>query len=500
MADMAARDTIDRLLRSQDRLRESADRTSVAFYRLEQYARRAALAVLRMVGAKFPNNPKNSISISIQSSDNKDSKDDFTESVKKMNELLEKLSNKDEKSKWKQAVEVADDISKFTGYIGVINDTWDIVNKTKEIFNKNKSSNAAQQIVCVCKCCCDDKKTPPSDGPDRGNKRSSARRIPRTRTRGGDGGTRRSPLDKSAGERTKSNLPSNKSTAEANKPIADSEKKPRRKADVVPFPTKADTTQPPKIPEETLGDKTKPVTPGPSKESDIKDNQPTNLDDKTRPSTSPDSKKPPGPGPGSNNFVSGSGGFKAFEGLSKLGKSAMKYLGGSNPLGRTALGMMSIAAAEDKTAAVVDTLASAGGATVGSIIGSAILPGVGTVVGGMVGGWLGEKAGRFINNSGWFGKKKKEEESGPPVNSAALSSPASNLSLYPASTPLPPPGPGYPAVPNNTDLPAPTYNISVEGVQLNMPKEEIDEESLARKIGWEIVSKMKLAMDNRVAT
>jgi hypothetical protein len=51
-----------------------------------------------------------------------------------------------------------------------------------------------------------------------------------------------------------------------------------------------------------------------------------------------------------------------------------------------------------------------------------------------------------------------------------------------------------------SNLTGPSYNISVEGVQLNMPKEEIDEESLARKIGWEIVSKMKLAMDNRVAT
>lgn len=499
MAEMAARDTIDRLLQSQDRLRESADRIAVAFYRLEQYAQRAALALSRVVWGKLPRNSENTVTINIQNNNNKDSTD-FSKSVKKMNDLLEKLSNKDEKTKWKQAVEMADDISKFTGYISVVNDAWDIVDKTKALFNKNKSSDAAQQIVCVCKCCCDDKKTPPSDGPDRGNKRSSARRIPNTRTRGGDEGTRRSPLDKSAGERTKPNLPSNKSTAETNKPIEDSEKKPHRKENVVPFPNKADTTKPPAIPEETLGDKTNPVTPGPSKETDTKDKQPTNLDDKTRSSTPPDSKKPPGPGPGSNNFMSGSGGFKAFEGLGKLGKSAMKYLGGSNPLGRTALGMMSIAAAEDKTAAVVDTLASAGGATVGSIIGSAILPGVGTVVGGMVGGWLGEKAGRFINNSGWFGKKTKEAEDGPPANSAALSNPAANLSLYPSSTPLPISGPGSLAAPNPADLPAPTYNISVEGVQLNMPKEEIDEESLARKIGWEIVSKMKLAMDNRVAT
>jgi len=485
MADMAARDTIDRLLRSQDRLRESADRTSVAFYRLEQYARRAALAMSRVQAGGASGGTTNIY--------NKSSNSGLL--IPTFNFVVNsgKEEKKPEMFSWEWFVKWADDLSKFST---LFNDVSDLFGK----FKKNKTSDAAQQIVCVCKCCCDDKKTPPSDGPDRGNKRPSARRIPRTRTRGGDEGTRRSPLDKSAGERTKPNLPSNKSTADTNKPIADSEKKPHHKENVVPFPNKADTTKPPAIPEETLGDKTNPVTPGPSKESDIKDKQPTNLDDKTRPSNPPDSKKPPGPGPGPNNFMSGSGGFKAFEGLSKLGKSAMKYLGGSNPLGRTALGMMSIAAAEDKTAAVVDTLASAGGATVGSIIGSAILPGVGTVVGGMVGGWLGEKAGRFLNNTGWFGKKTKEEENGPSAKSTALSTPAANLNLYPASAPLPLPGPNSLAAPNPADLPAPTYNISVEGVQLNMPKEEIDEESLARKIGWEIVSKMKLAMDNRVAT
>lgn len=337
--------------------------------------------------------------------------------------------------------------------------------------------------------------------PNKGQKKTNSKSNPRRRATGGDTEDNKNTPnpDKSLDERTKPRTPNNRErvVSKRNKKGVTEKKGPYKNKEAA---NKADTTKPLATPEETLGDKTKPVTPTSTKKKGTKKKQPTNLDDKTRPSTPPDSKKPPGPGPGPNNFMSGSGGFQAFEGLSKLGKSAMKYLGGSNPLGRTAMGMMSIAAAEDKTAAVVDTLASAGGATVGSIIGSAILPGVGTVVGGMVGGWLGEKAGRFINNSGWFGKKKKEEESGPPVNSAALSSPASNLSLYPASTPLPPPGPGYPAVPNNTDLPAPTYNISVEGVQLNMPKEEIDEESLARKIGWEIVSKMKLAMDNRVAT
>jgi hypothetical protein len=44
------------------------------------------------------------------------------------------------------------------------------------------------------------------------------------------------------------------------------------------------------------------------------------------------------------------------------------------------------------------------------------------------------------------------------------------------------------------------YNISVEGVQVVMPKEEIDEESLARRIGWDIVNKIKASMDNQVVT
>jgi hypothetical protein len=497
MADMAARDTIDRLLRSQDRLRESADRTSVSFYRLEQYARRAALALARVGGGGKSNKTRNETYV-ISNITN------ITNATNIIDDSLSITTNitnqKSEEAPWEKILDIGSKIIGALAIVSVINDGIELKKKHEERKAKSqapqKTTQAAKQMVSACQCCSGGKQ---SASPSNGGKKTNSETGSNSRKQSGnvraEGVSSKNSLD----ERTKPKTPNNRErvVSKRNKKKATEKKGPYKNKEAA---NKADTTKPPATPEEKLGDKTKPVTPTSTKKKDTKEKQPTNLDDKTRPSNPPDSKKPPGPGPGPNNFMSGSGGFKAFEGLSKLGKSAMKYLGGSNPLGRTALGMMSIAAAEDKTAAIVDTLASAGGATVGSIVGSAILPGVGTVVGGMVGGWLGEKAGRFLNNTGWFGKKTNEEEGSPPVNSSVLSSSAANLNLYPASAPLPLPGPNSLAAPNPADLPAPTYNISVEGVQLNMPKEEIDEESLARKIGWEIVSKMKLAMDNRVAT
>lgn len=486
MADMAARDTIDRLLRSQDRLRESADRTSVAFYRLEQYAQRAALALAR-VG-------------SVGQSKSGDSSNYKTHSGMALvptiaTNITANITAATASEPWEKTLDI---VSKFAGIISAINDVFDLPKKFREAFPKwfkgNKTSN-------------DDGKPPPPGGAGSRTRGSLSRRQPRNRTRGEDGGSSRSPFDKPLGERTRPDTPDNKSTAASR--TADTEKKAPYKNNVVPFRRKSDSTSSSGtgVPEETLGDRTKPGTPSPNKVPGTSDKKETDLNDKTRPTTPQDSRSSSaeegGSGTGSDASKSKSGKFGALKGLWQKGKGLFKSVGKSNVYTRTASGMLDIATADNKTAAIIGTIAGLGGAAIGTLAGSAILPGLGTVVGANVGGWIGEKTGNLVNGvMDWFGKKFKTPaaETSMPVNPAIVADPAANLSLYPESAPLPPPGPNSLTAPNPADLPAPTYNISVEGVQLNMPKEEIDEESLARKIGWEIVSKMKLAMDNRVAT
>lgn len=229
---------------------------------------------------------------------------------------------------------------------------------------------------------------------------------------------------------------------------------------------------------------------------------------------------------GNNGLIQHAGGLLDF---GKKGLDLIKVAGKANAAISVASGIMSIATAENKPAAAVEAAAGAGGAALGSIIGTMLLPGVGTVVGGMAGAWLGEKAGKFLGNK-WFGKKENEEEiekskeAGDshgfpratqfaqrfkqntvdvfPTTAVALSHP--QLSLYTQSNQQPQNSNTEKfddkAVDSNVVTTSPTYNISVEGVQVVMPKEEIDEESLARRIGWDIVNKIKASMDNQVVT
>ncbi|TNJ65168.1 hypothetical protein FE784_16350 [Paenibacillus hemerocallicola] len=208
------------------------------------------------------------------------------------------------------------------------------------------------------------------------------------------------------------------------------------------------------------------------------------------------------------------------------GLSLLKSIGKTTALTSVLSGAMNIATAENKQTAIVESVIGAGGAAIGSIFGSMLLPGAGTVAGGMAGAWLGEKAGKFFGNM-WFGSKDDESKKKvEQVNAQALSNAAefleprgqnnarlltslpilnSEMQLYPQnawpsqvfdSTG----GLGTATVDPKVTASTPTYNISVEGVQIVMPKEEIDEESLARRIGWEIVSKMKASMENQVVT
>ncbi|PYI52547.1 hypothetical protein [Paenibacillus flagellatus] len=173
-----------------------------------------------------------------------------------------------------------------------------------------------------------------------------------------------------------------------------------------------------------------------------------------------------------------------------------------------ATNVIDVVTAKDKKEATVGAVAGAGGAAIGAAIGSFILPGFGTAIGGTLGNMAGTFLGKKVYNM-FSGKKTEEEtskEKAPAENTSNASSitqtTSMNLELYRADG-------RESAILSNTGYSMSTsvpqaaqaetaYNISVEGVQIVMPKEEIDEEALATKIGWEIVTKMKATMENQV--
>lgn len=183
------------------------------------------------------------------------------------------------------------------------------------------------------------------------------------------------------------------------------------------------------------------------------------------------------------------GGFsKILKGGSKvlklIGKGASKA---AAPLG-AAMTIAEIATADNKKEATVKAGASMAGSLIGGAIGSAILPGVGTLIGGMLGGMAGDALGGFFGKK-LFGKKKPAGEPKETSLLPADSTPAAD-SLKNASVPenL------KPSVSSNSNN---NYNIEVNDVMINFPKEEVDEDALALRIGRQIVSQMNAVMPNQ---
>ncbi|OCT10996.1 hypothetical protein A8709_04650 [Paenibacillus pectinilyticus] len=175
---------------------------------------------------------------------------------------------------------------------------------------------------------------------------------------------------------------------------------------------------------------------------------------------------------------------KLFKGGSKLLKGAGRV---AAPLG-IGMAALDVLTSENKVGAAVQAGAGAGGAALGAALGSVVLPGLGTAVGGMVGGWLGDKVGSFFANK-WFSGKKNPEDTAsktslvPEGRDSVAFDPTQAVSAIRSSGP-------QAATPNN-------YDVKVDGVAVNFPKEEVDKEKLAFTIGHQIVSQMNAAMQNR---
>ncbi|NQX66808.1 hypothetical protein HQN90_11805 [Paenibacillus alba] len=175
--------------------------------------------------------------------------------------------------------------------------------------------------------------------------------------------------------------------------------------------------------------------------------------------------------------------FKKGSKLMKMGGKVVKPLG-------IALSAVDILTSDNKAAAAIQAGSGAAGTALGAAIGSFILPGVGTAVGGIVGGWLGDKAGSYINDK-LFGNKdaSQDQESKTDLLPAGRESAAADP--LQANTSGGNGGSQEAAPPNQ-------YEITVDGITINFPKEEVNEEELALTIGHQIASQINAAIQNRV--
>ncbi|UKS24883.1 hypothetical protein LOZ80_25175 [Paenibacillus sp. HWE-109] len=175
--------------------------------------------------------------------------------------------------------------------------------------------------------------------------------------------------------------------------------------------------------------------------------------------------------------------FKKGSKLLKMGGKVLKPLG-------IGLSAVDILTSDNKAAAAIQAGSGAAGTALGAAIGSFILPGVGTAVGGIVGGWLGDKAGSYINDK-LFGSKdaSQDQESKTDLLPAGRESAAADP--LQANTSGGNGGSQEAAPPNQ-------YEITVDGITINFPKEEVNEEELALTIGHQIASQINAAIQNRV--
>ncbi|MDU0203824.1 hypothetical protein ACYEXS_16215 [Paenibacillus sp. MAH-36] len=168
-----------------------------------------------------------------------------------------------------------------------------------------------------------------------------------------------------------------------------------------------------------------------------------------------------------------------FSRASKLLRTTGKVL---KPLG-IGLSALDILTSDNKVGAAIQAGAGVAGAALGAFAGS-IVPGAGTAVGGIIGGWLGDKAGELIVNK-WFSGKEKE----PPKEARTELLPAGRETVLMSASAA--------SVGVSEGVNSNQYNISVDGITVNMPKEKVDMEELAVTIGHQIVMQIGAAIQNR---
>lgn len=539
MAELLNQDAFQKMIKSQDRLREMADRTTVALYRLDQYVSRVADAMSKLQASRFAEDSKKSVpAVQIVN---------VVQSVMEVKQSIT-AANQPEKTKVDVFFDWLDKGTKVIAAlaaVSVINDFLELKKKYKE--RGGKGSDSVQKVVCNCTCTCTCKCSQGTKIPAPGSttetvggskNRQGNKRFPNTKVPLGNNReigtimerTRESKLQ----TRTSPKVPPAPSLHTGTKPIDETQQR-----------LSQESYQKNTVTDKNLGEKTKPVVPPTNSASELQGG--SGGEEKAgkfitgKRNDSPVPPKPPEPpsypttseksghftshkGKKGLGFMADSGGKDLLNlvGPSQLGK--LKGIGKVNPLLNAATSVVGIATAENKSAAAVQAVAGAGGAALGSLLGSVLLPGIGTVAGGMVGGWLGDKAGQFLSNKWFSGKEKQDKETrvkptnelsptvGLPqvpkgsalsVTNSAFAESVGSRGFYPQTsfqkTPneLPAANPTANSQQNNNSR---EYNINIDGVQIVMPKEEIDEESLARRIGMEIVSKMRASLDNRVVT
>lgn len=174
--------------------------------------------------------------------------------------------------------------------------------------------------------------------------------------------------------------------------------------------------------------------------------------------------------------------------LLKIGSKAIKSVGKVFKPLDIGLSALDVATSDNKPKAAVQAGANMAGSALGAVIGSAVLPGLGTVAGGMIGGWLGDKVGGFLGDK-FFGDKpspaqKITDTSLVPSERDAAAAASANGTLTAVSA-------------SNDVSSSQNYNVAVDGVNVNFPKEKVDYNELAHIVGQQLVSQLQTRMPNQ---
>lgn len=174
--------------------------------------------------------------------------------------------------------------------------------------------------------------------------------------------------------------------------------------------------------------------------------------------------------------------------LLKFGSKAIKSVGKVFKPLDIGLSALDVATSDNKPKAAVQAGANIAGSAAGAALGSLILPGLGTVAGGMIGGWLGDKVGGFLGDK-FFGDKpspaeKKADISLVPAERDAAAAASANGTLTAVSATS-----GVSSSQN--------YNVAVDGVNVNFPKDKVDYNELAQIVGQQLVSQLQTRMPNQ---
>lgn len=174
-----------------------------------------------------------------------------------------------------------------------------------------------------------------------------------------------------------------------------------------------------------------------------------------------------------------------LKGGSKILKSAGKIF---KPLD-IGLSAVDVITSDNKPKAAVQAGANLAGSALGAAIGTAILPGLGTIAGGMLGGWVGDKVGGFLGDK-FFGDKPSAAET--KTDTSLVPSGRESAAVAQGSLAVPP------SLNPENYTSEKNFNVKLDGMTVNFPKQEVDHNELAQMIANQLATEIKTVTENQV--